>query len=104
MQDKVLSMIGLAARARKLASGEFAVLESIKKGTAKLVIVANDASPNTIKKFADKCSYYGVELLKVSDKENLGHILGKEERAAAAITDEGFAAAILKKTDSLNNK
>ena len=48
-QNKTLSMLGLARRAGKVVSGEFSVEKAVKSGKAYLVIVAEDASDNTIK-------------------------------------------------------
>ena len=42
--SKVLSMLGLAAKAGKVASGEFSTEKEVKSGNACLVIVAEDAS------------------------------------------------------------
>ena len=41
-----------------------------------------------------------IELRRALDKEILGHCIGKEYRATAAITDEGFAKALLKLIDT----
>ena len=93
--DKVLSLAGLAARAGKVDSGEFSVEKAIKTGKTFLVIVAGDASFNTEKKFRNSCAYYRVEFRKYSDKDALGHAIGKQERAVIAVNDEGLAKAIL---------
>ena len=53
MNDKVISLLGLAERAGKIASGEFAAEKAVKIGKARLIIVAEDASDNTKKKFSD---------------------------------------------------
>ena len=53
--DKILSLVGLATRAGKTASGEFCTEKEVKTGRAALVIVAGDASENTKKKFRDMC-------------------------------------------------
>ena len=45
--DKVLSLLGIAARAKRIASGEFQTEHAVKSGEAYLVMVANDASENT---------------------------------------------------------
>ena len=55
MNDKVISLLGLAERAGKIASGEFAAEKAVKTGKARLIIVAEDASDNTKKKFSDMC-------------------------------------------------
>ena len=61
MNDKVISLLGLAERAGKIASGEFAAEKAVKTGKARLIIVAEDASDNTKKKFSDIPSPAGME-------------------------------------------
>ncbi len=97
--DKVLNMLGLSVRAGKAVSGGFAVEKAVKEKTAVLVIVSEDASANTKKKFSDKCSFYDVPYLLYGDKAALGHALGQEERTSVAVLDPGFAKAILKLTE-----
>ena len=46
-RDRVLSMLGMAARAGKIESGEFSTEKTVKSGRGRLVIVAEDASGNT---------------------------------------------------------
>lgn len=96
MQDKVLSMIGLATKAGKTVSGEFMTEKETKSGRAALVIVADDSSDNTKKKFQDMCEFYKVPIYYYGDKDTLGHAMGKEFRASLAILDEGFAKGIRK--------
>ncbi|MEO4053481.1 YlxQ family RNA-binding protein [Solibacillus sp. CAU 1738] len=96
----VLQMLGLAARARKVISGEELVVKEVRGGGAKLVLLASDASANTAKKIQDKCTYYNVEFHVFGDRYDLGHATGKEARVALAITDIGFA----KKMSSLLNE
>ena len=52
-QNKIYSLLGLAMRGRNLVSGEFQTEDAVKKGSAMLVIVAEDASANTKKLFHD---------------------------------------------------
>ena len=49
--SKALSLVSLATKAGKTASGEFCTEKEVKTGMAELVIVAEDASANTKKKF-----------------------------------------------------
>ena len=93
-EKKVLSLLGLAAKAGKTASGEFATEKSVKSGMARLVILAGDASANTGKKFRNMCAYYPTPVMEISDKETLGRAIGKEQRSCMAVEDEGFAAAL----------
>lgn len=93
---KVLSLLGLATRSRNVVSGEFMTEKSVKNGTAKLVIVADDASDNTKKEFRDMCTFYKVPCYFFGTKEELGKSMGKEIRASLSITDDGFAGSIIK--------
>lgn len=95
-KEKLLGTLGLCQRAGKLKSGEFAVLEAIRKKTAVLVIVSNDASDNTKKEFSDKCSYYKVPIYFYGNMDELGHAIGKDVRTSLAITDAGFAKTLIK--------
>ena len=93
-------LIGLAMKAGKIISGSDLVETGIRTGKAKLVLLAQDASDNTKKRLRDKCTYYQVPIYLYSDKNALGKMIGKEERSAAAVTDDGFAEAIKKILDS----
>lgn len=99
-QNKILSLLGLMTRARMLASGEFSTEKAVKEGTAKLVIVAEDASDNTKKMFQNMCTYYKVPLYIFGSKEVLGHATGKKLRASMAVLDEGFAKAVKKQLEN----
>ena len=88
--DRVLSMLGIAAKAGSVASGEFSTEKAVKEGRAYLVIVAQDQVP----------------MYEYSDKEMLGHFIGKEFRASLAVTNEGLSHSIeerLKQQSQLNN-
>ena len=89
--NKALSLIGLATKAGKTVSGEFSTEKSIKTGKGYLAIVAGDSSDNTKKKFRNMCEFYEVPLYILSDKETLGHAMGKEFRASLAVQDWNFA-------------
>lgn len=95
-QSKVLSLIGIAARGRNVVSGEYSTENAIRDGSAYLVIVAEDASANTKKKFNDKCQFYEVPCYEYENKETLGHAMGKQMRSSLAIVESGLAKAIIK--------
>lgn len=99
IQNKVLSYIGLATKAGKIASGEFMTEKTVKEGRACLVIVAQDASDNTKKMFTNMCSFYDVPIVFLQEKEELGHAMGKQFRASLAITDQGLSDAIMKQLE-----
>lgn len=92
--DKILSLLGIAAKSGSVVSGEFATEKAVKDGKAYLVIVASDASDNTKKLFDNATAFYQVPMYLYADKESLGHFIGKEFRASLAITNEGLARSL----------
>ena len=56
-KNKIKSLIGLATKARKVVSGEFSTEKAVRSGQAKLVVIAEDASDNTKKKFRNMALY-----------------------------------------------
>ena len=99
--NKVLSLLGLATKAGKVASGEFSTEKSVKTGKGFLVLVADDASQNTKKKFQNMGDFYEVPIYFIANKEELGRFCGKEFRASLAVQDENFAKAMLKELQKL---
>ncbi|MBP1904145.1 ribosomal protein L7Ae-like RNA K-turn-binding protein [Paenibacillus turicensis] len=96
MSNKALSGLGLAMRAGKVVTGDESVMKAIRSNGAKLVIVAGDASANTLKKYRDKCGTYKIPLIIGFDRQRLGASVGKPERIILALMDQGFADMISK--------
>ena len=78
-------MIGLAQKAGKVASGEFSTEKAVKEHKAYMVIVADDSSDNTKKNFKNMCEYYKVPVYFFSNKDDLGHAIGKEFRDSQSL-------------------
>lgn len=73
--------------------------KSIKSGKSFLVIIPEDASDNTKKKFKNMTTYRSVPYQELGTKETLGHQLGRSERSSISIEDQGFAQAMIKYID-----
>ena len=99
-QNKITSMLGIAMKAGKIASGEFMTENAIKDGSACLVLLASDCSGNTKKKFRNSCEFYHVPYYEIEDKEELGRCIGKEFRASLAVLDEGIAKTLMSYMDN----
>ena len=93
-RNKVLSLVGIATKAGKIASGEFSTEKAVKCKKAYVVIVAADASENTKKKFQNMCIYYKTPCYFFGDKTELGRAIGKEFRASLAVLDENLGRAV----------
>lgn len=99
MDEKVYSFLGLATKAGKLISGDETCERAVKAGKVRLVIVTEDASGNTRKKFMDMCSYRNVAIRCFGKKEKLGRHIGKSVRSVVAVIDGSFAEHLLEMID-----
>lgn len=97
MNNKVLTLLGFAAKAGKLSYGYEATVGAVKAGKSKLVLIAEDISPKSLKEtvyFADKYSVKyivlnGIDIKTVSDA--VGRKCG-----ILSVSDQGFAEGITK--------
>lgn len=94
--NDIFQILGLAYKARKLVSGP-EVLDVIRSKKAYLVIVASDASANTKKKIINKAKYYQIPYYEMLSVAQISHSIGKNNRVAIAIIDEGFSKLIMNK-------
>ena len=69
-QNKIYSLLGLAMRGRNLVSGEFQTEDAVKKGSAMLVIVAEDASANTKKLFTTNVPIMKSRYMNMARRKN----------------------------------
>ena len=92
--QKIYQLLALCQKGRNVISGEFSVKQAVLSNEAYLVIVTEDASENTKKLFNDKCSFRNIECLIWGTRGEMGYMLGKEERVAAAILDKKLAEKI----------
>ncbi|MEE3355244.1 MAG: ribosomal L7Ae/L30e/S12e/Gadd45 family protein [Candidatus Weimeria sp.] len=99
MTDPIFSMLGLAQKAGRIASGEFSAEKAVKEKKAYLVIIAEDASDNTKKHFTDMCTYRKIPYRIYGQSSELGPCLGKAFRMTVAVCDAGFAGSIIDKID-----
>jgi ribosomal protein L7Ae-like RNA K-turn-binding protein len=88
-------MLGLASKAGKLFSGEDVVRNAIRYNKVKLLIISQDASENTKKRFVNAAEYYKVPMKIWGDKEHLGSSIGKSNRSVVGIGDENFTKSIV---------
>ncbi len=100
MTNKIYSFLGLATKAGRVATGNETCERAIKAGKALLVIVADEASDNTKKKFTDMCLYRNIQIRIFGDKDLLGRYTGKDLRSVVCIMDVGFAENLVKMIDA----
>lgn len=94
--NKAAFALGMAQKAGKAASGDFAVRGALQAGKVKLLIVAQDTAEATKKELYFLAEQAGVPVLELLTRDELGYAIGKAKRAAVAITDSNFAKMLLK--------
>ncbi len=98
--DDVLEIVEIARETGKIRKGINEATKAIERGTAKLVVAAEDVSPpEIIMHLQPLCDEKKILLVKVSSKNELGRAVGIDvATAAVAVLDAGEAK---KKLDML---
>ena len=96
VNNKILGLIGLAARARKLCFGADSVEEKTKKGKVKLLIIAEDASNRTKDKFIKLANEKNIPIIIKEKIETLSKAIGKSNKAIIGIEDINLSNEIQK--------
>ena len=107
-QNKVLTLLGFAAKAGRLFYGMDAGVSSLKKNQARLVITADNVSEKSRKEISFYATGKNVPVITLPDCdiETLSKAIGKRA-GIVAVNDEGFAKAIseaVTKGGSANDK
>ena len=90
-------MIGLAKKAGRVEIGEEPVGSAARSKHARVILVASDAAVGSVRRAYAFAQGACLCLTIPADKDALGRALGRSSCAMAAVTDVGFADAIVKK-------
>ena len=103
MKEKILKFLGLMRRANALQVGENNTGEAVRGGKAKLLLLASDASENAKKRAESFVGGRSCLLLELPfTKEELSAALGLGGCSMAAVTELGFANALIKRLQELD--
>ena len=99
VRDEILGMLALCRKAGRLKAG-FDPAEVALGRDAALIVFAADASPKTKKRMSEKAERVGVPCLTLmSTADDIDYVTGKRA-VVLAITDKGFAGAIMKRASA----
>ena len=84
-------------RAGALITGTDLVLNGVRSGKVKMVLMDALVSENTFKKVTDKCKFYNVSYIKADAGVDLGLAIGNSSRKIIGITDQKFVKALEEK-------
>ncbi len=96
MKPDIACLIGFAAKSRKLLSGTYSVEEGIRRGTARLVLVACDTNPKRLEILSHWCEDKEIPLLVLGTKDEYGRLLKKKPIGLLAIAEPKLAEGIMK--------
>ncbi|MBS4536007.1 ribosomal L7Ae/L30e/S12e/Gadd45 family protein [Clostridium sp. D2Q-14] len=89
--NDLISFLGIGKKANIVKAGEYKTEESIKSKKCNLIILAEDASDNTKKKFNKLAKTNNIEFLVYGNKETLGKALGRHYISIIAVCDKKFS-------------
>lgn len=96
MQNKVLGLLGITAKAGKIVAGADIVKDLAQRGKLRLVIVAEDASERTQRNMQMVCENNKVPIVTYCKMEELSRAIGQKNRAVIGVKDKSLSAELLK--------
>ena len=97
MEDKALGLLGLMRRAGAVQIGEDKAFDAIPDGKVRLLLLSTDASDRSRRRAEAMTNGRRFQLIETHyTREALGQALGVGSCAVAAVTDLGFANALMK--------
>lgn len=99
MNDKFLSLLGMARRSGRVSLGHDAVIGSVVRNKAKLCVMSSESSERLQKEIQHACSYENKNIPVIITHYTLLELSSAVGSKAAVISvdDEGFAKALISK-------
>lgn len=99
MNDKFLSLLGMARRSGRVSLGHDAVINSIVRSRAKLCVMSKEASERLQREIKHACTYENKNIPVIVTDYSLMELSSAVGSKAAVISvdDEGFAKALISK-------
>ena len=94
MENKVLSYMGFAAKARKLVTGYNTCIYMMEKRKIRLLILTEDLAENSVKKMVSAAEKHRVSYRIYGSREQLSQITGNVDKGIFGIIDDNFAKVI----------
>lgn len=95
--NKILTLLGFARKAGRLAVGTMACEQSIVRKKAKIVLIASDISDKSRKEIKFQCEKHGTKAADLDFTiDDITRAIGTKA-GIIAVQDDGFAGAIAEK-------
>jgi predicted RNA-binding protein YlxR (DUF448 family)/ribosomal protein L30E len=92
--ERFSSLLSISRKAGRVLDGREAVEKGIDKGSARLVLMAEDISMRSFSDIAEKCLKKGIVYRTYLSKDRIGALIGKGERGAVGVTDESLSSML----------
>ena len=99
MNDKFLSLLGMARRSGNLCLGHDAAVSSVVKNKAQLCVISFEGSERLRREMTHACSFEEKNIPVITVKytiTELSKAIGSKA-AVVTVTDENFASALIKR-------
>ena len=93
VQQKALEVLNIAKTTGKIKKGANETTKAIEKGVAKFVLIAGDITPpEIVMHLGPLCAEKGVSYIFVSEKKQLGEVIGIKVGCSSAVIIEAGEA------------
>ena len=103
MENKILSYLGFAAKARKLVTGYNTCIYMMEKRKIRLLILTEDLSENSVKKMVSAAEKHRVPCKIYGSREQLSRMTGNIDKGIYGVTDDNFAKVISDGIDQIQS-
>ncbi len=99
MNDKFLSLLGMARRSGRLSLGHDAVIGSVVRNKAKLCVLSYEASERLQREINHACTFENKNIPVILTNYTLVELSAAvgSKAAVLSVDDEGFAKALMEK-------
>ena len=94
MRSKLESYMGFAAKSGNVVSGTFACTDAMRRGRARLLIIAEDTAEGTKRKLCGEADKIKVPVRVYGRSDDLSRMVGKTGRSIFVIKDDNLAKVI----------
>jgi len=101
IREKIRSLLSVAMKAGKIASGYSAVHDALVKGRVELLLYAADLSDGTRDKMASSSALKDIRTETLFTRDEYGGIFGRELIGVVGVLDKGFAETLWHETQRL---
>lgn len=103
-EKRMLSLIGLGARAGRLAIGVEAAHAALRRGKAEAIVMPKDASPRSREQLVSLAGHGNVPLFVAANAEQLGAALGRPPVHGVAVLDRQLARGLRAYADAQDSQ